>query len=57
MNDFRDRMSLVTLDGGNRLIVTDETEILIPKEQRQQIIEMLHFSHSAADSMILHKFT
>ena len=32
MKDSRDRMSLVTLEGGNRLIVRDETEILIPKE-------------------------
>ena len=31
MKDFRDRISLVTLDGGNILIVRYETEILIPK--------------------------
>ena len=31
MKDFQDRMSLVTLDGGNILIVRYETEILIPK--------------------------
>ena len=53
MKEFRDRMSLVTLDGGNRLIVKDKTEIQIPRGQRNQIIETLHFSHSAADSMIL----
>ena len=53
MKDFRDRMSLVTLEGGKRLIVRDETEILIPKEQRKHIVETLHFSHSATDSMIL----
>ena len=46
-------MSIVVLDGGNRLIVKDETEILIPRGQRNQIIETLHFSHSAAESMIL----
>ena len=53
MKEFMDRISLVTLDGGNCLIVKDETEILIPRGQRKQIIETLHFSHSAADSMIL----
>ena len=53
MKESRDRMSLATLDGGNRLIVKDETEILIPREQRKQMIETLHFSHWAADSMIL----
>ena len=42
MKEFMDRMSLVTLDGGNRLIVKDETEILIPKGQRKQLIETVH---------------
>ena len=46
-------MSLVILEGGNRLIVRYETEILIPKEQRKNIVVTLHFSHSATDSMIL----
>ena len=53
MKEFRDRMSLVTLEGGNRLIVKDETEILIPRGQRKHIIDMLHFSHSTADSKII----
>ena len=53
MKEFQNRMSLVTLEGGKRLSVKDETEILIPREQRKQMIETLHFSHSAADAMIL----
>ena len=53
MGEFMDRMSIVTLDAGTCLIVKDETEILIPMSQRKQMVDTLHFSHSAADSMII----
>ena len=52
MHEFMDRMSIVTLDAGTRLIVKDETEILIPKCLRKQMEDTLHFSHTAAQSMI-----
>ena len=52
MKEFMDRMSVVTLDAGTRLIVKDETEILIPKCLRKQMEDILHFSHTAAQSMI-----
>ena len=51
MGEFMDRMSIVALDAGTRLIVKDGTEILmIPMKKSKQIIDTLHFSHSAADS-------
>ena len=53
MKEFMDRMSIVTLDEGTRQIVKDETEILIPMCQRKQMVDTLHFSHSAAESMII----
>ena len=52
MKEFMSRMSIVTLDAGTRLIVKDETEILIPKGMRKQMENILHFSHTAAQSMI-----
>ena len=52
MNEFMDRMSIVTLDAGTRLIVKDETEISIPKCLRKQTEDTLHFSHTVAQSMI-----
>ena len=52
MKEFMDRMSVVTLDTGTLLIVKDETEILIPKCLRKQMEDTLHFSHTAAQSMI-----
>ena len=39
---LRNRMSVVTLDAGTRLIVKDESEILIP---RQLMEKMLNISH------------
>ena len=54
MGEFMDRMSIVALDAGTRLIVKDGTEVLmIPMKKSKQIIDTLHFSHSAADSMII----
>ena len=52
MNKFMDRMSIVILNAGTRLIVKYETEILIPKCLRKQMEDTLHFSHTAAQSMI-----
>ena len=52
MKEFMDRMSVVMLDIGTRLIVKDETEILIPRCLRKQMEDILHFSHTAAQSMI-----
>ena len=52
LKEFMDRMSVINLDAGTQLIVKDESEILIPKNLRKQMLETLHFTHSAAESMI-----
>ena len=52
MKDNMDRMSVINLDSGTRLIVKDEKEILITKCLRKQMGDILHFSHTAAQSMI-----
>ena len=38
-------MSFVTLDVGTRLIVKDESEILIPLKPREQMLDTLHGSN------------
>ena len=43
---------IVMLDIGTWLIVKDETEILIPRCLTKQMEDILHFSHTAAQSMI-----
>ena len=46
LKEVIDKMSIVTLEAGTRLIVKDESEILIPKKLREQISTTLHFTHS-----------
>ena len=46
LGSYRDRLSVVTLSGGARLIIRDKTEILIPKRSRPKMIEILNFRHS-----------
>ena len=41
MKDDLQHMSIITLDSGNRLIVRNETEILIPKSQRSPMMDIL----------------
>ena len=46
LKEVIDKMSIVTLEAGTRLIVKDESEILIPEKLREQILTTLHFTHS-----------
>ena len=48
---YRDRLFAVTLSGGARLIVRDESEILIMKPLRPKMIDILHFTHSGDETM------
>ena len=45
-------ISLVELDNGTHLIVKDETEILIPKSMREEMIRVLHMTHQADTAMM-----
>ena len=51
LKDDLQHMSIITLDSGNRLIVKNETEILIPKSQRSHMMNILHMSHAAGQAM------
>ena len=45
-------MSIITFDSGDRLIVKNETEILVPKCQRSHMVDILHMSHAADQAMV-----
>ena len=45
--------AIVELDTGARLVVRDVTVILIPRAARQEIIKILHLTHTATDTMML----
>jgi hypothetical protein len=44
---------LIEMGNGTRLIVKDETEILIPKALREEMTRVLHLSHSGDISMMI----
>ena len=48
----RSRMSVVTLEAGTRLIVKDESEILIPRKLRTQMMDILHYTHCRDEAML-----
>ena len=48
----RDKLSIVTLSVGTRLIVKDETEILILKTLREEMIRISHFTDSEDEAML-----
>ena len=45
-------LAIVEMENGTRLIVRDETEILIPKSMRQEMVRVLHMTHQADTAMI-----
>jgi hypothetical protein len=53
LSGCRNEMSLVELSNGTRLIVKNETEILIPKSLRAEMLRILHLTHSCDTAMLL----
>ena len=45
-------MSVVTLPAGTRLIVKDETEILILKKLREELMRIVHFTQCGDEAML-----
>ena len=44
-------LAIVEMENGTRLIVRDETEILIPKSMRTEMVRVLHMTHQADTAM------
>ena len=40
LKDVKDRISIVTFEAGTRLIVKDESEILIPRKLREHMLKI-----------------
>ena len=45
-------MALVELENRTRLIVKDETEILIPASMREEMVRIFHLTHQADTAML-----
>ena len=52
-HNFQDNLSVITLKGGESLVLKDNSEILIPKKERQNILNIAHANnHRGYDGMI-----
>ena len=52
IHDSMPRLGIVDLSDGNRLIVRNGGEILIPRSAREEIVRTLHISHPATETML-----
>ena len=46
------RLGIETLSNGTRLILRDGREILVPKEERARMLEILHYDHTSGETML-----
>ena len=53
LHNFRKNLSVITLKGGESLVLKDNAEIMIPKKERQNILHFAHANnHRGYDGMI-----
>ena len=53
LHNFQNDLSVMTLKGGESLVLKDNSEILIPKKERQNILNIAHANtHRGYDGMI-----
>ena len=53
LHNYKDRLSVTTLKGGQVLILRDNIEILIPKKERNNILHLAHATnHRGIEGMI-----
>ena len=50
-SDYK-RLSTLTLKGGRTLILQDNTEIMVPKAERENILQIAHETHLGHDMMV-----
>ena len=54
LHNWQNKLSVITLKGGESLILKDNCEILVPKKERDNILIIAHANtHSGYDGMIL----
>ena len=52
LSGCRNQLSLIEMGNGTRLIVKDESEIMIPKTMREEMTRVLHLSHQGDIAML-----
>ena len=52
IKDHKSSLSITTLESGQKLIIKDDSEILVPKQARQGICNTLQFTHHSTEMML-----
>ena len=45
IKDHKESLSVVTLESGHKIIIRNDSEILVPKKARERMCRTLHFTH------------
>ena len=51
-DDSKESLSVVTLESGHKLIIRNDSEILVPMKAREKMCRTLHFTHHSDEMMM-----
>ena len=52
IKDHKLCLSIITLESGHKLIVRNDSEILVPRQAREKMCQTLHFTHHSDEMMM-----
>ena len=52
IKDHKQSLSIVTLESGHKLIIRNDSEILVPRKAREKMCRTLHFTHHSEEMMM-----
>ena len=52
IKDHKQSLSIVTLESGHKLILRNDSEILVPRKAREKMCQTLHFTHHSEEMMM-----
>ena len=52
IKDHKSCLSIVTLASGHKLLIRNDSEILVPKQAREKMCQTLHFTHHSDEMMM-----
>ena len=52
IKDHKQSLSTVTLESGHKLIIRNDSEILVPRQAREKMCQTLHFTHHSDEMMM-----
>ena len=52
IKDHKQSLSVVTLESGHKLIIRNDSEILVPMKAKEKMCRTLHFTHHSDEMMM-----